>query len=148
MKKIIVVLIVIIIVVASYFTFIRPTTITFGDILSDTMEDNNNLEGEEVIRHIDITRIHKPNNGNSYEYEYIQIDDEEKIDKLIKDVTDMKLNREDENPDVGYFMSIKTNHSNYDLILGLEDTLWIDGTSYEIIGENKLLEIVSSLDYK
>ncbi|RFA34208.1 hypothetical protein CAI16_12000 [Virgibacillus dokdonensis] len=148
MKKIIVVLMVIIIAVASYFTFIRPTTFTFGEILSDTMEDINNLEGGEVIRHIDIRRIHTPNNGNSQEYEYIQIDDEEKIDKLIKDVTDMKLNRKDENPDVGYFISIKTNHSNYDLILGLEDILWIDGTSYEIIGENKLLEIVSSLNYE
>ncbi|MCM3714496.1 hypothetical protein M3202_10390 [Alkalihalobacillus oceani] len=148
MRKAIITLIVLIIAVGSYLIFMKTNTITFSDALSNAMEENNEIQGEEVIRSIDITRRHTANDGDSQGHEYIKIEEEETINEIMEHTNDMRLNRNNENPEVCYFMSINTNHSSYDLIIGLDDYIWINDRSYQVEGENKLLEIVSSFDYE
>ncbi|MET3505370.1 hypothetical protein [Halalkalibacter oceani] len=118
MRKAIITLIVLIIAVGSYLIFMKTNTITFSDALSDAMEENNEIQGEEVIRSIDITRRRTANDGDSQGHEYIKIEEEETINEIMEHTNDMRLNRNNENPEVGYFMSINTNHSSYDLIIG------------------------------
>ncbi|WP_099353894.1 DUF4181 domain-containing protein [Fredinandcohnia onubensis] len=119
-----------------FFTYEKITNTTFGEEVSKYIGET------EKIDKIELTWI-TLDEAKGYIHSYSTITDQSMIQRLIFEPSDMDLMRTRFGPGLGYFVTVYIDEDVYSLVV-TESELRIEDKSYEIEGENKLLNLIEN----
>ncbi|WP_090870415.1 hypothetical protein [Oceanobacillus limi] len=110
------------------------STTTYEEVI------NNLFSEDEDISEIYILYLNTVNN----EEKEMRLTNNDEITKLIEQPLKIKFKRKRELFNSIYFMIIKTNKTRYTINIQDNNHLNIDGKYYEILGRNKLIDVIES----
>jgi uncharacterized protein (UPF0333 family) len=117
-----------------FFTYEKITNTTYGEEISKYIGET------EKIDKIELTRS-TSDEAKGYIHSVSTITDQSTIQRLIFEPADMNLMKTRFGPGLGYFVTVYIGEDVYSLVV-TESELRIEDKSYEIEGENKLLNLI------
>jgi hypothetical protein len=117
-----------------FFTYEKITNTTYGEEISKYIGET------EKIDKIELTRS-TLDEAKGYILSDSTITDQSTIQRLIFEPADMNLMKTRFGPGLGYFVTVYIGEDVYSLVV-TESELRIEDKSYEIEGENKLLNLI------
>lgn len=117
-----------------FFTYEKITNTTYGEEISKYIGET------EKIDKIELTRS-TLDEAKGYILSNSTITDQSTIQRLIFEPADMNLMKTRFGPGLGYFVTVYIGEDVYSLVV-TESELRIEDKSYEIEGENKLLNLI------
>lgn len=119
-----------------FFTYEKITNTTYGEEISKYIGET------EKIDKIELTRS-TLDEAKGYILSNSTITDQSTIQRLIFEPADMNLMKTRFGPGLGYFVTVYIGEDVYSLVV-TESELRIEDKSYEIEGENKLLNLIEN----
>lgn len=117
-----------------FFTYEKITNTTYGEEISKYIGET------EKIDKIELTRS-TLDEAKGYILSNSTITDQSTIQRLIFEPADMNLMKTRFGPGLGYFVTVYIGEDVYSLVV-TESELRIEDKSYEMEGENKLLNLI------
>lgn len=117
-----------------FFTYEKITNTTYGEEISKYIGET------EKIDKIELTRS-TLDEAKGYILSNSTITDQSTIQRIIFEPSDMNLTKTRFGPGLGYFVTVFIGEDIYSLVI-TESELRIEDKSYEIEGENKLLNLI------
>lgn len=90
---------------------------------------------------------------NTRNHESFRTGDKQIINMVLEEPADMMLKKQNKIPTVDYIITIHTNtNKNYFIMLGKNNLhIWgddYDGDQYKIVGENKIYQLIETIEIK
>lgn len=119
-----------------FFTYEKIMSTTYGEEISKYIGETEKIDKIEVTS---MTFVQK----KGYMNKNATITDQSLIHRFITEPSDMNLMKTRFGPGLGYFVTVYIDEDVYSLVV-TESELRIEDKSYEIEGENKLLNLIEN----
>ncbi|MUV38886.1 hypothetical protein JNUCC1_02758 [Lentibacillus sp. JNUCC-1] len=141
----------ILIVAAGIFYLYQHREVPFENVWNDALDKNEQIPGDEELRHISIYYIKKADNERGFTEKHLKIDDKQMVNEVMDQALGMTVKKArgiSLDFDGLYIMDVKTNHAKYGIEFDEQGHMQVEGKYYEIEGENRLLKSLKPMDWE